>query len=68
MAAVTELPPRLRLARIAQVIRRVIGAPDYERYLMHQRACHAAEPPLTREAFAKDALARRYNQPGNRCC
>ena len=68
MAAIAEYPLRLRLARIAQVIRRVIGAPDYERYLVHQRKCRAGEPPLTPEAFAKDALARRYNQPGNRCC
>lgn len=68
MPALADLPRRLRLARIAQVIRRVIGAPDYERYLAHQRQCHRNEQPLTREAFAKDALARRYNQPGNRCC
>lgn len=68
MQALADRPLRLRLARIAQVIRRVIGAPDYERYVAHQRDCHANEPPLSREAFAKDALARRYNQPGNRCC
>jgi uncharacterized short protein YbdD (DUF466 family) len=68
MAAIAERPLRLRLARIAQIIRRVIGAPDYERYVAHQRRCHAGEPTLTPEAFAQDALARRYNQPGNRCC
>ena len=68
MAAIAEHPVRVRLARIAAVVRRIIGAPDYERYLAHQRECHAEEPPLTREAFARDALARRYNQPGNRCC
>jgi len=68
MAAIAEHPLRLRLARVAQVIRRVIGAPDYERYLAHQRRCHRDEQPLTREAFAQDVLARRYSQPGNRCC
>jgi uncharacterized short protein YbdD (DUF466 family) len=68
MQAVAESSLRLRLARIAHVIRRVIGAPDYERYLAHQRRCHIGDQPLSREAFAKDALARRYNQPGNRCC
>jgi len=68
MAAIAEHPLRLRIARIAQVIRRVIGAPDYERYVAHQRRCHRDVEPMTREAFAKDALARRYNQPGNRCC
>lgn len=63
-------PARLhaRIARMAQVVRRIIGAPDYERYLAHRQQCPAGEPPLTREAFASDALARRYDQPGNRCC
>ena len=59
---------RMRLSRIARVVRRIIGAPDYERYLAHATQCHPTESPLTREAFARDALARRYNQPGNRCC
>ena len=49
-------------------MRRIIGAPDYERYLAHVLKCHPTESPLSREAFARDALARRYNQPGNRCC
>ena len=59
---------RIRLTRIAQGMRRIIGAPDYERYLAHVLKCHPTESPLSREAFARDALARRYNQPGNRCC
>jgi uncharacterized short protein YbdD (DUF466 family) len=63
-----ERPTLLRFARIAEVVRRIIGAPDYERYLAHQQRCHRGEAPLTREAFARDALMRRYNQPGNRCC
>jgi uncharacterized short protein YbdD (DUF466 family) len=68
MLVLAESPLWLRLARIAHFIRRVIGAPDYERYLAHQRHCHVNEQPLSREAFAKDVLARRYSQPGNRCC
>lgn len=54
--------------RIAAVVRRVIGVPDYERYLAHVQQRHPDTVPLTREEFARDALARRYNQPGNRCC
>jgi uncharacterized short protein YbdD (DUF466 family) len=50
------------------VIRRVVGAPDYETYLVHHTEHHACEAPLTREAFARDALARRYDRPGSRCC
>ena len=68
MAAIADLSFRDRVVRIAAVIRRVIGVPDYERYLAHQRRCHPGEPALSRAAFASDALARRYNQPGSRCC
>ncbi len=54
--------------RIAHVIRRVIGVPDYDTYLVYANRRHPGEAPMSREAFAKDALARRYSQPGNRCC
>ena len=56
------------LARAAWVVRRVIGAPDYDRYLAHLREAHRGATPLTREQFAREALARRYDQPGSRCC
>ena len=68
MARIANSTLRVRLALMAQVIRRIIGAPDYERYLAHLRTCHPSEFPLSREQFSRDALARRYNQPGNRCC
>ena len=54
--------------RAADVLRRVIGAPDYERYLAHVARCHPGLPPLTRDEFARDALARRYDRLGSRCC
>lgn len=54
--------------RIARVIRQVIGVPDYETYLAHAHRCHPGAVPMTREAFAADALARRYERPGSRCC
>jgi uncharacterized short protein YbdD (DUF466 family) len=69
MLAHAERSLRARLARAAQVIRRVIGAPDYERYLAHVRQAHSGTTaPLTREQFACDVLARRYDRPGSRCC
>jgi uncharacterized short protein YbdD (DUF466 family) len=67
-APVADLSLRGRLARIARIVRRIIGAPDYERYLAHAAASHPGETPLTAEAFARDALARRYDRPGSRCC
>ena len=54
--------------RAASVVRRVIGAPDYERYLAHVTRCHPTATPLSRDEFARDALARRYDRPGSRCC
>lgn len=54
--------------RVARVVRRIIGVPDYERYVAHVQRCQPEQVPLTRDAFARDMLARRYEQPGNRCC
>ena len=54
--------------RAASVVRRVIGAPDYERYLAHLSNRHPEVVPLSRDEFARDALARRYDRPGSRCC
>ena len=54
--------------RAASAVRLVIGAPDYERYLAHVALRHPHATPLSREAFARDALARRYDRPGSRCC
>jgi uncharacterized short protein YbdD (DUF466 family) len=57
-----------RFADLGRLLRRIIGAPDYERYLAHVAARHPETTPLSREAFARDALARRYDRPGSRCC
>ena len=56
------------LARIATILRALVGAPDYERYVAHVRARHPSCEPLSREAFARDRLAARYDRPGSRCC
>ena len=66
VAALHEL--RSRIERAGAVVRRIIGAPDYDRYLAHVAHRHPGVTPLDREAFARDALARRYDQPGSRCC
>ncbi len=59
---------RLTLYRAARALRAVLGAPDYERYLAHQRAHHAGEPALGRAEFMRRGLEARYNRPGARCC
>ena len=59
---------RAWLERVATVVRRVIGVPDYERYLAHMHAAHPGSPTLDADAFGRDALSRRYDRPGSRCC
>jgi uncharacterized short protein YbdD (DUF466 family) len=56
------------LARVAAVIRRVVGVPDYEHYLAHVRARHPGVRPLGRDEFYLTRLEERYNKPGARCC
>jgi uncharacterized short protein YbdD (DUF466 family) len=59
---------RAGLEQVARVVRTIIGAPDYERYVEHLQRCHPDQQPLTREEFARDRLHARYSQAGNRCC
>jgi uncharacterized short protein YbdD (DUF466 family) len=55
------------LAQIANVMRRIIGAPDYERYLLHCRQAHPDMEPLTEQEFIADHMNRKV-KPGSRCC
>ena len=52
----------------ADVVRRIMGVPDYERYLTHVRECHPGTVPMSKEEFARERLASRYERPGSRCC
>lgn len=54
--------------RVAKVIRRIIGVPDYEAYVAHVTAHHPGEAPMSERDFLRERLAARYSQPGNRCC
>jgi len=56
------------IRRAALVVRRIIGVPDYERYLAHVRECHPASTPMTRAEFERSRLEDRYSRPGQRCC
>jgi len=53
----------------AAVVRRLIGVPDYDRYLAHMSAKYPGIPPMDRARFEEDRLAARYrNGGGVRCC
>lgn len=59
-----------RVASALRVLRTVLGAPDYDRYVAHCRARGAGRdvPVLDRAAFERERLAARYDRPGSRCC
>jgi uncharacterized short protein YbdD (DUF466 family) len=56
------------LQRVAAIIRRIIGAPDYQGYLDHMQRCHPDRAPVGKREFEQQRLDARYNTPGNRCC
>jgi uncharacterized short protein YbdD (DUF466 family) len=60
------LPERLRSA--LRVVRAIIGAPDYERYVAHMRDHHPECQIATRDEFMRQRLESRYSKPGARCC
>jgi uncharacterized short protein YbdD (DUF466 family) len=57
-----------RLAAVRRVVRSIIGAPDYDRYVAHMRERHPREVPLSRAEFWRRHLEERYKTPGSRCC
>ena len=56
------------LARALNIVRTVVGAPDYARYLAHQRTKHPDATPLSREEFVRERERARYEGTGSRCC
>jgi uncharacterized short protein YbdD (DUF466 family) len=58
----------MTLKAVREAVLRIIGAPDYDRYVAHMRERHPGEPVLSRDAFTRERLAARYERPGARCC
>ncbi len=50
--------------RVARMLRRIIGAPDYEAYLEHCR--RAGHRPLTEREYLGEFFERKGRTP--RCC
>jgi uncharacterized short protein YbdD (DUF466 family) len=53
---------------ILVMVRRVIGVPDYDRYVSHMRGHHPECTPLSVEEFTRERLEDKYSRPGSRCC
>lgn len=68
----TALKPvqRLRAADWREAIDRLLGLPNYERYLAHMQASHPDQPVLSRRAFYDQAQRARYESGSDRprCC
>ena len=56
------------LRRAAAVVRTVVGAPDYDRYVTHMRGTHPECQPISRDEFMRQRMESRYSRPGSRCC
>jgi len=56
------------MKKFAQILRRIIGAPDYAAYVAHIRAHHPECEPVSEREFVEERLAARYEKPGARCC
>jgi uncharacterized short protein YbdD (DUF466 family) len=59
---------RARVERVANVVRRIIGVPDYDRYVAHLQSHHPDAKPMSRGEFDRQRMAERYSRPGSRCC
>jgi uncharacterized short protein YbdD (DUF466 family) len=56
------------IRRALRVVRTVIGAPDYERYVDHMHDHHPGCDVVSRDEFMRQRLEHRYSRPGSRCC
>ncbi len=59
---------RDHIERAACVLRRIIGVPDYDRYVAHVNAHHPGAQPMSRDEFVKQRMIDKYTKPGGRCC
>jgi uncharacterized short protein YbdD (DUF466 family) len=59
---------RARAAGAGRLLRRLVGAPDYDTYVQHVRAHHPGTTPMDRQEFMTRRLDDRYSKPGARCC
>jgi uncharacterized short protein YbdD (DUF466 family) len=56
------------ISQIGNVVRRIVGIPDYDAYVAHQRTHHPDAEPLSRDEFLRKCWDEKYSRPGHRCC
>lgn len=57
-----------RVERAAKVLRRIIGVPDYDRYVAYLQAHHPGATPMCQDEFERQRIMDKYSRPGGRCC
>ena len=55
-------------SRVRNVVRRVVGVPDYDAYVRHVRRHHPEAVPMPPDAFISQCWEEKYSRPGHRCC
>jgi uncharacterized short protein YbdD (DUF466 family) len=55
-------------SRAASIVRAVLGAPDYQRYLVHMHTAHPGDRVMSETEFIHTRMNDRYNRAGSRCC
>ena len=58
----------MTVREIARILRRMIGAPDYDAYVAHLRQFHPDSVAMSAREYRQRQLELRYNRPGSRCC
>ncbi|MEO8296026.1 MAG: YbdD/YjiX family protein [Gemmatimonadota bacterium] len=56
------------IRNLLQVVRRIAGMPDYERYVEHLRSCHPEQSIPGRREYYERYLDSRYGSGTSRCC
>ncbi len=59
---------RAVLARLATMVRKISGMPDYRAYIEHVRRCHPETPAMTEREYYAEYVNRRYAEGPSRCC
>lgn len=61
---------RRHVTSLSEAVDRMVGLPNYERYLSHMQRSHPEQTPLSRAAFYDEAQRHRYESGSERprCC
>ena len=61
---------KIRAGSIGQAARLMVGVPNYDTYVAHQRREHPDQPVMGYEAFFRERQEARYGGKGRigRCC